>query len=98
MDLIRGTLVCDGSSDQMLIPILHWLFEQNGLEAVEIVRPRLGGGRNPPRTLAERVMILRQSRRLSVAGPSKGPDRDGHSDLHSAKLAEARTHLQPTHL
>jgi len=44
-----------------------------------------------------KVMILRQSRRLSVAGPSKGPDRDGHSDLHSAKLAEARTHLQPTH-
>ena len=55
MDLIRGTLVCDGSSDQMLIPILHWLFEQNGLEAVEIVRPRLGGWRNPPRTLAERI-------------------------------------------
>ncbi|MGA2080758.1 MAG: hypothetical protein ABSH53_09140 [Holophaga sp.] len=55
MRVIRGTLVCEGSSDQMIIPILKWLFGSHGFPAVEVARPDLGLLRNPPKTLEERV-------------------------------------------
>jgi hypothetical protein len=55
MKVIRGTLVCEGSSDQMILPILRWLFESHGHPAIELNRPNLGLIRNPPKSLEDRV-------------------------------------------
>jgi hypothetical protein len=55
MRVIRGTMVSDGTSDQMLFPILQWLFHENGMPAVELTRPNLGALRHPPVGLLNRV-------------------------------------------
>lgn len=55
MKPLRGTLVSDGSSDQMLFPILRWLLQKRGFFAVELSRPNLGLLPKPPKSLIERI-------------------------------------------
>jgi len=53
---IRYTLVCDGSSDRMLIPILNWLIESLSDEiAVQAQWADFGRLRNPPTTLSRKL-------------------------------------------
>lgn len=57
MKSIRCTLLSDGSSDQMLMPILEWLLCQHCPElAVESAWADLGRLRMPPKTLPSRVL------------------------------------------
>lgn len=55
MRVLRGTLVSDGSSDQMLLPVLRWLGREHDVKALELVRPNLGCMPNPPTGLSERI-------------------------------------------
>jgi len=51
----RGTLVCDGSSDQLLRPLLRWLCAQHGQPEVEIEWANLYSLPERPPTLRERI-------------------------------------------
>jgi hypothetical protein len=56
MTTIRYTLLSDGSSDRMLMPILDWLLHQHCPEhAVEPVWADLGRLPQPPKVLPERI-------------------------------------------
>lgn len=56
MSLIRYTLLSDGSSDRMLLPILDWLFLQHCPEcAVNSAWADLGRLPRPPKTLPEKI-------------------------------------------
>jgi hypothetical protein len=56
MTTIRYTLLSDGSSDRMLMPILDWLLRQHCPEhAVEPVWADLGRLPQPPKILPERI-------------------------------------------
>jgi hypothetical protein len=56
MSTIRYTLLSDGSSDRMLMPILGWLLYQHCPEyAVESAWADLGRLQQPPKTLTDRI-------------------------------------------
>ena len=53
---LRYTLVCDGSSNEGLLPILTWLIHQQGVTfPVQGVWADLRRLRSPPRVLADRI-------------------------------------------
>ncbi len=52
---LRVTLVTDGSSDVVLVPVLQWLISQITLEYFEIRWANLRGLSETPRNLAERL-------------------------------------------
>ncbi len=52
---LRATLVTDGSSDVVLVPMLRWLLPQLTSIAIEIHWADVRNLRRPPRGLAERV-------------------------------------------
>ncbi|MFA7061191.1 MAG: hypothetical protein WC156_10260 [Pedobacter sp.] len=57
MSTIRYTLLCDGSSDRMLLPILDWLLYQHSTEhAVESAWADLGRLQQPPKTLPDKII------------------------------------------
>lgn len=57
MSTIRYTLVSDGSSDRMLMPIIDWLFRQHCPEsAISSEWADLRRLPHPPKTLAEKVV------------------------------------------
>lgn len=57
MKTIRYTLLSDGSSDKMLMPILDWLLRQHCPEhAVESDWADLGRLRQPPKTLPDKII------------------------------------------
>lgn len=56
MNELRYTLVCDGSSDAALLPILTWLLRQHALD--HVIQPNwadLRGLPRPPHSLHERI-------------------------------------------
>lgn len=57
MNRLRYTLVTDGSSDEVIIPILTWLLRDSGISiAIENQWAELRGfRRNQPRTLGQRI-------------------------------------------
>lgn len=56
MSAIRYTLLSDGSSDRMLLPLLDWLFHQHCPEhSVNSAWADLGRLRRPPKTLPEKI-------------------------------------------
>lgn len=56
MNLIRCTLISDGSSDRALLPILTWLFNQHFPDvAVDPNWVDFGSLRYPPKSLAARI-------------------------------------------
>ena len=56
MNTIRYTLLSDGSSDRMLMPILDWLFHQHCPESsVDSAWADLGRLPRPPKTLPEKI-------------------------------------------
>lgn len=58
MKMIRCTLLSDGSSDRMLMPIIDWLLCQHCSEiAVESSWADLGRLREPPKTLNDRIEV-----------------------------------------
>jgi len=79
MRVIRGTLVCEGSSDQMIIPILKWLFGNHGFPAVELARPDLGLLRKPPKTLEERVQAALSNNPCDIVFIHRDADAFSHA-------------------
>jgi len=58
MKTIRYTLLSDGSSDRMLMPILDWLLCQHCAEhAVEAAWADLGRLAQPPKTLPDKIRV-----------------------------------------
>ncbi|MBU4263221.1 MAG: hypothetical protein KKC76_15305 [Proteobacteria bacterium] len=58
MKMIRYTLLSDGSSDKMLIPIIDWLLYQHCSEiAVESSWADLGRLQEPPKTLHNKILV-----------------------------------------
>lgn len=58
MKTIRYTLLSDGSSDRMLMPILDWLLCQHCPEyAMESVWADLGRLRQPPKSLQDKIKV-----------------------------------------
>ena len=56
MEALRYTLLSDGSSDQVLMPILTWLLRAHGINgAIQPEWADLGRLPKPPRTLPERI-------------------------------------------
>ena len=55
--MLRATLVTDGASDVILVPILRWLMRQLTAEPVEIRWADLRGFRVKPRSLAQRLAV-----------------------------------------
>jgi hypothetical protein len=56
MKELRYTLLSDGSSDEVLLPILTWLLKQNGVQcAIQPAWAELRRLREPPKTLVERI-------------------------------------------
>jgi hypothetical protein len=56
MSSLRFTLLSDGSSDQMLIPVLEWLLHQQGLQQYwRFTWADLGCFPSPPKTLDKRI-------------------------------------------
>ncbi len=53
----RATLVTDGASDVVLVPILRWLMRQLTAEPVEIRWADLRGFRVKPRSLAQKLAV-----------------------------------------
>jgi hypothetical protein len=53
----QATLVTDGSSDTVLIPILRWLFQQLTAEVVELRHGDLRWVRHPPKTMPDRLTL-----------------------------------------
>jgi len=51
----RGTLVCDGSSDRVLLPLLRWICAQHGQPDVEVEWANLYSLPEPPPTLQARI-------------------------------------------
>ncbi|HEY3270059.1 MAG TPA: hypothetical protein VGJ89_02500 [Geothrix sp.] len=90
MKVIRGTMVSDGTSDQMLFPIIHWLFHENGMPAVELTRPNLGALRYPPVRLIDRVRtaILQNPCDLVLV------HRDAESQTYSERAEEIASDLR----
>jgi hypothetical protein len=54
---LRATLVSDGSSDIVLLPILRWLVRQATPHPIELRWADLRGVPRPPRVLADRLAI-----------------------------------------
>ena len=57
---LRATLVTDGASDVILVPILQWLMRQLTAEAFEIRWADLRGFRVKPRGLAQKLAVAVQ--------------------------------------
>ena len=58
MNTIRYTLLSDGSSDRMLMPILDWLLQQHLPEhAVNSAWADLGRVQRPPKTLPDKIKV-----------------------------------------
>jgi hypothetical protein len=58
MNDIRYTLLSDGSSDQVLIPILTWLIRRHGVtRAIQPAWADLRSLRRPPETLSEKISL-----------------------------------------
>lgn len=58
MKMIRYTLLSDGSSDRMLMPILEWLLCQHCMEhAVESAWADLGRLPQPPKSLPDKIRV-----------------------------------------
>lgn len=58
MKMIRCTLLSDGSSDRMLMPIIDWLLYQHCSEiAVESSWADLSRLREPPKTLQRKILV-----------------------------------------
>lgn len=55
MNPLRFTLLSDGSSDRVLLPLLEWLLSENSSRAFQPQWADLRILQAPPRTLAERV-------------------------------------------
>lgn len=55
--MIQATLLTDGSSDRVLLPILRWLIGRLTSEPIEIRFADLRGLPEPPTTLADRMMV-----------------------------------------
>lgn len=55
--MLRASLLTDGSSDAVLLPILRWVIRQQSELAVTITWADLRGLRRPPRSLAERLRL-----------------------------------------
>lgn len=55
MKKLRGTLISDGTSDRLLIPIIHWTVCNNGFHPIEISFPNLNIISPRPRSLREKV-------------------------------------------
>ena len=53
----KFTLIADGRTDDALIPILRWLLIDLGVNAPEPQLPILGGLRNPPKKLQDKIAI-----------------------------------------
>jgi len=57
MNSIRYTLLCDGSSDRMLLPIIDWLLYRHYPEsAVQSAWADLGRLPQPPKTLPDKIV------------------------------------------
>jgi len=58
MKMIRCTLLSDGSSDRMLMPIIDWLLNQHCSDiAVESSWADLSRLRQPPKTLQKKILV-----------------------------------------
>lgn len=54
---MRTTLITDGSSDRVLVPILRWLLGQHATTPFELLWADLARLRSPPRGLTERISV-----------------------------------------
>lgn len=58
MNELRYTLICDGSSDVALLPLLTWLLRENRVEcAIQPEWADLGRLRTPPRRLTDKIKL-----------------------------------------
>jgi hypothetical protein len=57
MSGLRFTLLADGSSDQVLVPILRWLLARHGIEESIDSWADLGRLPHPPRKLSDRIRV-----------------------------------------
>ncbi len=90
MTALRFTLVSDGSSDRVLLPILRWLLRQHSGRAFQSQWADLRGLRVPPRGLLEKIgraIELYPCELLFV-------HRDAESEDHGAREREIQRHLE----
>lgn len=92
MSTIRYTLLCDGSSDRMLLPILDWLLYQHSPEhAVESAWADLGRLPRPPKSLPDKVKTA-----LDIYSPCDilFIHRDAEKETYATRLHEIITAIE----
>ena len=92
----RATLVTDGASDVVLVPILRWLMPRLTPQAFEIQWAELRGLRDRPRGLAERLEVairMYPCELLFVHRDAEGQDpRARYEEIRAANLT-GRSHV-----
>ncbi|OGU00437.1 MAG: hypothetical protein A2079_04880 [Geobacteraceae bacterium GWC2_48_7] len=92
MSTIHYTLLCDGSSDRMLLPILDWLLYQHSPEhAVESAWADLGRLPRPPKSLPDKIKAT-----LDIYSPCDilFIHRDAEKEAYAARLNEITTVIE----
>lgn len=86
--MIAATLLTDGSSDRVLIPILRWLCGEWTTEAVEIRWADLTYLPRPPRTLTERARVAVELHPCDLLFVHRDAEREPAEHRHQ-EVAEA---------
>ncbi|MGH9837242.1 MAG: hypothetical protein ACREEM_00485 [Blastocatellia bacterium] len=87
---LRYTLLCDGSSDRALMPILTWTLQQHCPElAIQAEWVDWGRLRNPPRTLSEKIRVALELYECDLLFVH----RDAEKEPRDSRVAEIRRAL-----
>ncbi len=94
MKTIRYTLLSDGSSDKMLMPILDWLLRQNSPEyAVESAWADLARLPRPPKTLPDKVNATLVLYPCDILFIHRDAEKESYEKRHS-QITEALKELE----
>lgn len=91
MNELRYTLLCDGSSDRALMPILTWALQQHCAEsAIQAEWVDWGRLRNPPKTLSEKIRVALELYECDLLFVH----RDAEKEPREARVAEINTTIR----
>lgn len=92
--MITATLLTDGSSDRVLLPILRWLCGQLTTEPIEIRWADLASLPKPPKTLADRARVAVALHPCRLLFVHRDAEREAPEQRH-AEIAAALVGVAP---
>lgn len=93
---LKYTLLCDGSSDRMLIPIINWLIRKNiKVFNIQAVYADLSVIRKQPRTLSERIMASLETYPSDILFVHRDAEK-GTYDVRKNEIEDAWTRTTTT--